>query len=1212
VNSGSSGTTCTDGFAGGGPELQWRVQIAGQGYTTYPVAGVCYVNPPNTQYTEVFNCALPANLQVCLQAFEDDGAACVVSMSCLEQTCQNFATPTPGNSVTYNLSIPNDGSNTSWGDVNFTITATGSFPPGAVYDQICNAINLGTVNSGGILGDKTLSNYANFCAGNTGDPNPWGGTNDQGVWFSFTTGATIGSSTLIEAVSDPQSLGDQVNLQLALYESSNNLCSGALTLVQEDYDGAGVIFNESMSLSCLKPNTTYFLLVDGEGVLPTPSEGVEGYFGIEITDNGIAQAADLICDAQDLGVVPAGGSVTTGGLNQSNNCATNTSDPTPSGWTPDQTVWFQFQAPATGSVVVNAVSDLAFPIGTDEVDLELAVYSSNDNTCTGTLAELESGYTAGLFDETLIVRCLTPGENYWVLVDGSAVNVDGIFDLTITDEGVNYNSAGIDTQTACDSYTWTDGVIYTTDNATALDTFVNALGCDSIVTLNLTIVNSDTVYAGSDSSICIGLTSGSLLGSIPVSGSGAWTSLGGATVDFPTQNNSSVSGLLPGSNEFVWTITNSPCPTIKDTVNIVIEDTVSPLVFCPANQDVYFNSNCEFVLADYTSLASGSDNCSSVITFSQNPSPGTVLTATQLVVLIADDGNGNKDSCQFSVIPSDTTSPVIICPGNQNVYYDLNCEYALPDYKSLATVSDNCALFTGVTQIPAAGTLLTANQIVTLMANDGNGNMGSCQFDVIVSDTTSPLITCPGNQTVYYDSTCSYLMEDYIISATTSDNCSSAITVTQFPLPGSSFSLAQTVTLTADDGNGNVSTCTFEVTPMDTIAPTLTCVLDTASCYPIINYMVPIATENCGVATVTQSAGLPSGSVFPVGVTTNTFEAQDTSGNISTCSFDVTIYEKPVASATSIDVNCNGGADGSIDLTVSNGLAPYSFSWSNGVITEDNNAIQAGTHTVVVEDDNTCKDTLDMTINEPPLLVVSKTIINNGCYGISEGSIDITVSGGVSPYRYNWSTGDTTTIVVGLLAGSYTVIVTDSHNCVISDTYTVQQPNEFELDVVLSEFFKYNVSEHGACDGTIDLTVFGGFEPYNYTWSSGDSTKNITDLCAGTYTVEVVDLDQCTASGSFTLVEPEPVVVPEGFSPNYDGINDFFIINGLDVYPNNSIEIFNRWGNITYKAAPYENDWDGTSNYAAVGKKAPDGSYFYKLKLKDDKKPIMGYIIIKR
>ena len=887
VNSGSSGTSCTDGTFGGTPELHWRVQVAGQGYTTYPRAGICFTDPPNTQYTEVFNCAFPDSLTICFRAFEDDGASCVVSMSCLEEVCQNFATPTPGNSLTYNLTIPNDGSNLSWGTVNFTITTTGSLPPGGAYDQLCNAIDLGTINSGGTLGDKTLSNYANFCASNAGDPNPWGGNNDQGVWFQFTTGSAIGSSTLIEATNDPQSLGDAINLQLALYESNNNLCSGTLTLVMEDYDG--VFFDESMNVSCLKPNTTYFLLVDGEGVMPTPSQGVEGYFGLEITDNGITQAADLICDAQDLGLVPNGGSVSTGTLNQSNNCATNTSDPTPSTWTPDQTVWFQFQAPLTGSVVVSAVSDLPFPSGTDAIDLELAVYSSNDNTCTGTLTELASGYTSGVFDETLTVRCLIPGENYWVLVDGSSLNVDGIFDLTIADEGGNSISTGTDMQTACDAYLWTDGNTYTANNTTALDTFVNVLGCDSIVTLNLTIVNSDTVYAGADTSICVGVTSANLLGNVPMSGSGMWTSLGSATVDFPTQNNSSVSGLINGNNEFVWAITNSPCPTIRDTVNIVVEDTILPLISCPANQNVYFDNNCDLVLTDYTALALTSDNCSSSITVSQNPMPGTIITATQVVILIADDGNGNKDSCQFSVIPTDTILPSIICPGNQNVFYDGNCQYTLSDYTGLATANDNCGS-PSITQNPLPGTLLSSNQTVVLTVSDSSGNKDSCMFDVILSDTTSPVITCPGNQNVFYNGNCEYTLLDYTGVAVSSDNCGS-VTVIQNPAAGTILDTNQMITLIAVDGAGNIDSCTFEIIPLDTITPTINCpsnqnVFYDGSCqFTLLDYTtIAVASDNCGIVSIIQTPAAGTSITSPQSVV---LTVTDGSGNKDSCQFSV-------------------------------------------------------------------------------------------------------------------------------------------------------------------------------------------------------------------------------------------------------------------------------------------------------------------------------------
>lgn len=433
VNSGNSTTTCTDGFFGGGPEPHWRVEVAGQGYTTYPRAGICFTNTPNTQYNETFNCpsGYPNSLQVCLRAFEDDGTACVVGQSCLTQRCQNFATPAPGNSITYNLNV--GGASTA--NVNFTITASGAYPPGSGYDQICNAINLGTLNSSNSVGNSNLSNYGNFCAGNAGDPNAWGGNNDQGVWFQFTTGPMPAAVIEFDANSDPQNFGDGLDLQLAVYESSNGTCSGALTLIEEEYQGIGVAWDEDMSVNCMQPNTTYFVLVDGEAFTFVTNNGVEGFFGLQVNDNGVQQAGDEICDAENLGTVPVGGSVATPNLSRSNVCASNINDPTPGAWGSDQTVWFMFQAPPSGHVYINADSDLPFPFGTDAIDLQLALYGTSNGTCTGVLDPIYSDYTPIILGEEMDVRCLTPGENYWVMVDGATINVSGIFDLSITDGG---------------------------------------------------------------------------------------------------------------------------------------------------------------------------------------------------------------------------------------------------------------------------------------------------------------------------------------------------------------------------------------------------------------------------------------------------------------------------------------------------------------------------------------------------------------------------------------------------------------------------------------------------------------------------------------------------------------------------------------------------------------------------------------------------------
>ena len=434
VQSGNAGTQCTDGFLGGAPDPQWRVNILNDGWTTYPRSGVCFQNTPNTQFDREYLCAsdMPTQVQVCFRAFEDDGAACLVDEDCTVTQCMNFPTPAPGSSTTHTITIPNNGTNRSWGSVTFTISTPGAFTlPGFANDKICDAIDLGILNSGSSLGNSNLSNYGNFCASSTGDPQPsW--NNEQGVWFKFTTSSTPGSVIKIEGKNDPQNRGDQIDLQLALYRSSNNTCSGTLTRIASEHTLP--LYSEDMSVNCLLPNTTYYILVDGNnnGFLG----GQEGFFGLQVYDDGILQAGDRICDAEFLGQVPNAGRIGTPALRRSNVCATNTGDPNPGVWTSAKSVWFSFRAPASGNVIIEANSDNPAPLGTDAVDLQLAIYSTDNNTCNGNLQYIDGGYNPLGFDEDLNVRCLDSGRIYWVLVNGSALNRDGIFDISVRDGGI--------------------------------------------------------------------------------------------------------------------------------------------------------------------------------------------------------------------------------------------------------------------------------------------------------------------------------------------------------------------------------------------------------------------------------------------------------------------------------------------------------------------------------------------------------------------------------------------------------------------------------------------------------------------------------------------------------------------------------------------------------------------------------------------------------
>jgi hypothetical protein len=461
INSGSSTTTCDDGFFGGAPDPHWRVEIAGQGYTTYPQAGICFTNTPNTQYNETFDCVLPTTLQICLRAFEDDGGVCIVDQQCSVTNCQNFAVPVTG-SATYNISV--GGASTA--NANFTITTTGSILNNG-NDFICNALNLGTLPFGGSIGNESNFIYNNICA--TGGDPPAG--SQAGVWFTFTTPAQVGTEITLEFESNGGlggTFGDLL-VDATVYEAPGG-CSnaGAMIEVANSDDLIDLSNNETINFQCPQSNTTYYILLDG-GSSPLDFLNLfdeeHGFFGIGIYDDGIVQAADYICDAEDLGTPSPGSPVSTLATLQSNICATQfmasgTNEPLPgTNWSTDpndqQGVWFQFTAPASGSVVIEIEStgDILNIFQPNDLSVQVALYGTSNNICSGTLDfidEQESdltpcGYLSvpinNLHDEIFKVACLEPGDPYWILVDGDPAitllgdGVEGYFEITVSDWG---------------------------------------------------------------------------------------------------------------------------------------------------------------------------------------------------------------------------------------------------------------------------------------------------------------------------------------------------------------------------------------------------------------------------------------------------------------------------------------------------------------------------------------------------------------------------------------------------------------------------------------------------------------------------------------------------------------------------------------------------------------------------------------------------------
>ena len=257
---------------------------------------------------------------------------------------------------------------------------------------------------------------------------------------------------------------------------------------------------------------------------------------------------------------------------------------------------------------------------------------------------------------------------------------------------------------------------------------------------------------------------------------------------------------------------------------------------------------------------------------------------------------------------------------------------------------------------------------------------------------------------------------------------------------------------------------------------------------------------------------------------------------------------------TATPVTCTDENDGSIDLTVSGGTAPYSYNWSNSQTTQDISGLAGGSYTVTVTDAYGCVKQKTFTVEESEqLLTLGGTATPVTCTDENDGSIDLTVSGGTAPYSYNWSNSQTTQDISGLAGGSYTVTVTDAYGCVKQKTFTVEESEQ--LLTLGGTATPVTCTDEN--DGSIDLTVSGGTAPYSYNWSNSQTTQDISGLAGGSYTVTVTDAYGCVKQKTFTVEESEQLLTlggtatPVTCTDENDGSIDLTVSGGTAPYSYN-------------------------------------------------------------
>ncbi len=214
------------------------------------------------------------------------------------------------------------------------------------------------------------------------------------------------------------------------------------------------------------------------------------------------------------------------------------------------------------------------------------------------------------------------------------------------------------------------------------------------------------------------------------------------------------------------------------------------------------------------------------------------------------------------------------------------------------------------------------------------------------------------------------------------------------------------------------------------------------------------------------------------------------------------------------EVTCFGAADGSATAVTTDGTPPYTYIWDIGVVTATVNNLSVGDYFVTVTDALACSGTASVFVSEPSLLeVMVDSIIPVSCFGASNGQATVWGVGGVPPYFYQWDNGEASQTALNLSAGFHTVTVFDGNGCSTSaDVIIADAPPS--ISVIVSEMDDLCFQ---SCDGGASANVTGGTPPYSYLWSTGENTASIVGLCAGTYSVSVMDGFGCTSNAIFTI-----------------------------------------------------------------------------------------------
>ena len=783
-------------------------------------------------------------------------------------------------------------------------------------------------------------------------------------------------------------------------------------------------------------------------------------------------AANIICNGANDGTISV---AATGGTGQINYNLQPTNTVNSSG---------NFSNLAAASYTVTATDGNNCTVTTTFNITEPAAI--NINTITSTIPSCVPGSDASI---TIIASGGTPGLLYNIGGGNQASNIfnnltDGTYTITVTDAN-NCTLTSIHAVSPASIPTWTNtvsnNVLCNGDNTGSINATATGLGVVNYNLQPLNITNSTGTFnnllagnyiitatdaAGCDTSFSFVITEPSLL---------QWVS-----------NFSSDVNCFGGNDGVISTFANGGASTI----------TYSLLPGNVNNTTGTFNSLSQ---GSYTVTATDANNCSITTTF--NIAEPSLLQITNVASTVPTCVPGNDAEITINV--QGGTPIYLYNNGGLNLTNNVITNVSAGAYTITVTDANNCTVTSNINiSVPnspqwtsVAATAISCNGGADgTIASSANGGTG------IISYTLQP---------------------GSVINATGSyNNLSAGI-----------------YTVDATDALGCSVTSIVNITdpaPITFSSPTLVNI----SCNGLSDGSITqIATGGTGAITYNMQPGNVTSNmgVFP-NLSAGTYTIVATDANNCTESIQLLLNEPSLLTwdvASSNDILCAGGTDGSISINATGGTALYSYNLQPSNTTNSSgsfNNLLANIYTVTATDANNCTITSSVTIAEPAAIISSYTSANVSCFGEADGTVTITSNGGVNPYAFLLqpnNISNNTGAFTNLLAGVYSVIITDSNSCADTITnVTVIEPPQIQFTNITTT----DVKCYGGSDGEISLIGLGGnSQNLTYTIVPNIGTQptpgNFNNLTAGTYTIYAQDSLTCSDSTVLTIGQNPPILI---------------------------------------------------------------------------------------